>query len=381
MMILSEAIAVFLEHVCAGKENETPAAYRTKLRQLVVRMGDRPITLITPNDLDDFRVALLSQKQKTVGKRVVQKPLTPAYVRSVLKTVKHLFRWLADTGRLPLDPAANLEFPKRVKPTPRAVDEEVVEKMCAAARVVGPEWERIRNTALLVALRSSGARIGGLLAATVQNTDVANGFIKSIQKGGDEKKLYLNEAAREAVQRWLETRPQLEPKDDRLFIGQNGRGLSRNGAEKIWNRLARAAGVEDQRHNFHSFRHAFARDSIHAGADLSHVSQLMGHSSTAITGDYYLQYTKDELQEVHMRVSPSVSLADASGVTPDKLTPRPVTGGEAPPAPAGQIVAWPGSSALGKLATVNSSMILLAVGPLQPGLMDKLIEVVNQFSA
>jgi len=116
MTKLSEAIDVFIEHVCAGKRNETPSAYRTKLHQLVVRLGDRPIEAISVNDLDGFRVSLLNQKQKMRGKQVIDEPLTDWYVRGVLKTVKHLFRWMTDTGRLSLDPAVNLALPARTQP-------------------------------------------------------------------------------------------------------------------------------------------------------------------------------------------------------------------------------------------------------------------------
>ncbi len=378
-MKISEAIDVFIEHVCAGKKNETPTAYRTKLHQLVVRLGDRPIETITANDLDDFRVSLLNQEQKTFGKRVIKESLTASYVRGVLKTVKHMFRWLHDTGRLSIDPATKLEVPKRPKPDPKAVEPEVINKMSAAAAIVGPEWEQARNTALLAVLRNSGARIGGLLAATVQGTDLEDGVITTFEKGGRKRKLYLDEEAREPLKRWLTIRAQLNPKDDRLFIGPSGHGLTRSGAEKIWNRLAEAAGVENQRHNFHSFRHAFARDSIRAGADLSHVSQLMGHSSTAITSDYYLQYTHDELQEVHARVSPSVPLPDVDANSQTTKEHNEVADDVKPPSP-GHVTLWPNVADATIPTQPHSSMILLAVGPINPSLMNKLIETVSQFN-
>ncbi len=379
-MKISEAIDVFIEHVCAGKKNETPAAYRTKLHQLVVRMGDRVIDTVTTNDLDDFRVSLLNQEQKMFGKRVIKEPLTASYIRGVLKTVKHLFSWLCDTGRLSMDPSTQLEVPKRPKPDPKAVESEVVDKMSAAAAVVGAEWEQVRNMAMLSLLRNSGARIGGLLAATVPGTDVEGGVITTTEKGGRKKRLYLKEAAREPLRRWLAIRAQLNPKDDKLFIGQSGRGLTRSGAEKIWNRLAEAAGVEDQRHNFHSFRHAFARDSIRAGADLSHVSQLMGHSSTAITSDYYLQYTHDELQEVHTRVSPSVPSIEASADSQMLREHSEVIGGEKTVSPS-RVTMWSDATEAAKSAQHGAPMVIFAVGPLNPSLMNKLIEVVNQFNA
>ncbi|MBI5563771.1 MAG: tyrosine-type recombinase/integrase [Chloroflexi bacterium] len=376
MTKLSEAIDVFIEYVCAGKRNETPATYRTKLHQLVVRLGDRSIEAISVNDLDDFRVSLLNQKQKMRGKQVIDEPLTDWYVRGVLKTVKHLFRWMTDTGRLSLDPAVNLALPARTQPQPKAAEPEVIDKMFVAATVVGPAWEQARNTALVQLLRSTGSRIGGLLAATVQDTDLTEGVIWTREKGGRKKKLFLTESTREIVRRWLEVRATLNPLDDRLFIGQNGRGLTRSGAEKIWNRLAEAAGVTDQRHNFHSFRHAFARDSIRAGADLSHVSQMMGHSSSAITSDYYLQYTHDELQEVHARVSPT-AVSPAGGADPSPTT-------------ATALLPSIGTEGILRLSSLEDpvasagragSVVVLAIGPINQVAMNRLIGMVRELRA
>jgi site-specific recombinase XerD len=279
---------------------------------------------------------------------------------------------MTDTGRLSLDPAVNLALPARTQPQPKAAEPEVIDKMFVAATVVGPDWEQARNTALVQLLRSTGSRIGGLLAATVQDTDLTEGVIWTREKGGRMKKLFLTESTREIVRRWLEVRATLNPLDDRLFIGQNGRGLTRSGAEKIWNRLAEAADVTDERHNFHSFRHAFARDSIRAGADLSHVSQMMGHSSSAITSDYYLQYTKDELQEVHARVSPTAA-------TPaDRADPRRVTADALRTVDLGRVLKL--SNARDALAPDRSevALVLLAVGPLDQTAMNRLIEVVRE---
>lgn len=84
-------------------------------------------------------------------------------------------------------------------------------------------------------------------------------------------------------------------------------GLTREGIYRVLGRLANVAGVRG-RFNPHSFRHALARDSLRAGADLSQVSQLLGHKGVAVTADYYARWDDHELQAAHRRVSPGAKI-------------------------------------------------------------------------
>jgi len=51
-----------------------------------------------------------------------------------------------------------------------------------------------------------------------------------------------------------------------------------------WPEVARSVGVEAR---FHDLRHAFATFALKAGMSLKVVSEILGHSSTAITADIY----------------------------------------------------------------------------------------------
>ncbi len=97
------------------------------------------------------------------------------------------------------------------------------------------------------------------------------------EKGGRERALYLNSPTVCALRVWLKFRKGMAG-DDRLFTSRNGTDLTREGTCCVLARMARAAGVRG-RFNPHAFRHAFARDAIQAGADLSQVSELLGHNS------------------------------------------------------------------------------------------------------
>ena len=67
--------------------------------------------------------------------------------------------------------------------------------------------------------------------------------------------------------------------------------------------LAKRAGVTGP-HGSHSFRHAFAIACLMNGCDLASLSQILGHSSVAVTADVYGRFVTKQLQEMHERHSP-----------------------------------------------------------------------------
>jgi integrase len=63
---------------------------------------------------------------------------------------------------------------------------------------------------------------------------------------------------------------------------------------QILRRRCERAGVRNL--NAHSFRHAFATELLNAGADLSAVSAIMGHSSTKVTEAIYAKWLPAGIQ-------------------------------------------------------------------------------------
>lgn len=103
------------------------------------------------------------------------------------------------------------------------------------------------------------------------------------------------------MEHWLAVRPE-SPNCPFVFVNINNRGgvhgLTENGVYQILKRLARDAGVKEG-YNPHNWRHGAARGMIKLGASLSEVSQLLGHSSVTVTGDFYGIFSEEELHESH----------------------------------------------------------------------------------
>jgi site-specific recombinase XerD len=299
-------IDVFISAVCGGKTNETPKAYRGKLARLESWLGDKKFETLTLADLEAFQLSLQTQNKKLIGKKEVRGHLSPHTIRTVLVTVRHFLRWCHEHGHLQEDITRRWKIAKAPKAEPKALAQDTFERLVATAVKTGQPWEQARNLAILYILRDTGGRIGALEAAELEDIDWVQATIWSRSKGS-QYPLFLNPPSVCMLRAWLRLRHQAGPVDYKIFTGDKGSGLTRSGFEHMLNRLAEVGQI-DGRHNPHSFRHAFARDSLQAGADLSHVSQLMVHSSIVVTADYYVRWNNKELREIHNRTSPGRDL-------------------------------------------------------------------------
>lgn len=293
-MNIENLIDPFIEAVGGWKTNETPGAYRSKLRRIANQFGNREIRTITTRDLEAFTRGLLEE-------------LSPWTVKSTLTTIRHLFKWATENGYIERDPAAALHIPNPPAPDPKPITPETVSRLLKAASEHGEPWQQARDTAIICWLRDTGGRSCGLLSAMLDGLDLKRGRITTIEKG-QQRTLYINDATRRALKSWLRLRGELIPITKHVFISsKTRRGLTRPGLRNVLRVLALWAGVEG-RWNAHAFRHAFARDCLQAHADLSQVAQLMGHSSVAITALYYARWADHELKRVHSKVSPGAKL-------------------------------------------------------------------------
>ena len=112
-------------------------------------------------------------------------------------------------------------------------------------------------------------------------------------KGGRERLVPLNQAARAALERYLNVGREEEDgvapmvKTKWLFASRGVEGhLTRQRLAQELKELAAEAGLDPARVSPHVLRHAFASHLLDRGADLRSVQQLLGHADISTTQIY-----------------------------------------------------------------------------------------------
>lgn len=202
----------------------------------------------------------------------------------------------------------------------RAPSEDDVAALVRAARSAATdgaergELRRLRDIAMLELLRSSGMRVGELVALRRRDQEEGGrgarlSRLRVMGKGRKERWAYADADAWAAIRAYLQARATLDGNTGKplgglpLFArhdkgaGSAIRPLTTRSVQIIIEGLARRAGLEEQGISPHSLRHYFATRVLRVTGNLAIVQDLLDHRSPETTRIYA------EVDEAQMRAA------------------------------------------------------------------------------
>jgi integrase/recombinase XerD len=237
-------------------------------------------------------------------------PLAVATQAQRLVPITHFFSWLRRSGRLKLNPAADLLMPKGDRRLPEAT-------LSAAemARLLStPNLSRplgLRDRAILETFYSCALRRAELVALRPTDIDFARGtiFIRS-GKGAKDRYVPVGERALFWLRLYLDlARPQLTANTSdsgHLFISSVGAPLCSDWLSRRVRRYLAIAGI-NKKGSCHLLRHTVATLMLEGGADIRYVAELLGHARLETT-QRYTRVSIDRLRTVHAQTHPAAGL-------------------------------------------------------------------------
>ena len=213
-----------------------------------------------------------------------------------LSALKQFYAFLYGENLRGDNPAAAIDAPRQGRPLPHTLSEAQVEALLDTARTnseaEGQSRAARRNSlrlyCLVELLYATGLRVSELVGLPMAAFQGDERFLAIRGKGGRERLVPLNAAARTILAAWLEERA-----SDRraagpwLFPSRGGRGhLTRQRFGQELKKLAGRAGLDAALVSPHVLRHAFASHLLGHGADLRAVQQMLGHADISTTQIY-----------------------------------------------------------------------------------------------
>ncbi len=293
-------LALFLDMLTAerGAAAHTIEAYTRDLSEFLAYLSGKGKTAkaASPDHLRGFLAGL------------ARKGLAPTSRARKLSAIRQFFRFLLAEGMRKDDPCSAIDSPRLGRPLPKILSLAEVETLLETAKDVSAraadgtaKRRALRLYAALEMLYATGLRVSELIALP-RNVLTADNQVLTIKgKGGRERLVPLNEAAREALQTHLAAVAADEVEGRAvspwLFPSSGGQHLTRQRFGQELKGLALVAGIEPARVSPHVLRHAFASHLLERGADLRTVQQLLGHANISTT-QIYTHVIEDRLRRL-----------------------------------------------------------------------------------
>jgi len=222
--------------------------------------------------------------------------------RSRARTLSALRRMIAFAAAhhwLESDPLEAISTPRQGLALPKVLRTDETEALLAAVDTSTPLG--LRDRAMIELLYGSGLRVSELVGLPLSGFDIRAGLLRVVGKGNKERVVPVGESASAAIQAYLlEGRPLLlgnHPDRDRaIFLSRRRSSMTRQNFFLMLRKLARVAGIPQERVSPHVLRHAFATDLLEGGADLRSIQAMLGHSDLSTT-QIYTHVSRGRLRE------------------------------------------------------------------------------------
>ncbi len=227
--------------------------------------------------------------------------LSAAAVRRRVAALRTFYRFARAEGFRRDNPVAevgNIKLPRRL---PKALSIEDTERLLLTRPAAGStEFQRRRDAAILELLYASGIRRAELVGIDVSDVDFDRKSIRVIGKGNKERVVFFNQAATDALKRYLALRPAVP--DGALFVSKRMRRLSYPQVGNVFRLYVRLSGLEGKI-SPHTLRHSFATHLLQRGVDIMTVMKLLGHESVSTT-QIYTKVTDEHARLAYMEAHP-----------------------------------------------------------------------------
>lgn len=280
------------------------------------------VEVVTADDLDDAIAMFRTRPDPRFARHPERSPeeRAPATVARRTAAVRSFFAWCYRTKRIPSDPAALLQPPKKRKHMPRAIDQTTALGALATAGE-GSEWPE-RDLVIVSLALACGLRleeIASLPLADLEGDPPVSVIVRG--KGDKERRLGLPDVVVEALAAYLPTRrsrldglgmeaitvvvsSRPRPVRDRTgkVVGATV-DSSRDSVTYVVDRVLRRLGARRSGVRVHALRHTFATLGLRDGAlSLRQLQVALGHASLATT-QIYTEVADEEIAAA-MRLHP-----------------------------------------------------------------------------
>ncbi len=279
---MEEQIQDFIDYLRRVKKTSenTVLSYERDLKKMAAFMEEKgvsDISKITEDELTEYERSLKEQH------------FAASSITRHNASIKALFRYLMENGKIDENPAQKLKNPRIEKTDVRVLSTVEIENLLS--QDFGDDPKGKRDKAMMELMYATGLKTSEVINLKLSNVDLGISCIRLAGSGKSSKERLIpyGRKAKEALNEYLlDGRKELlsgEEDHETLFLNCSGTPMSRQGLWKIIKTYVKKAGVNSDITPF-TLRHSFAVHLVDNGADVSSVQELMGYSDSNTISRY-----------------------------------------------------------------------------------------------
>ena len=300
---LQRTLEAFMEYLRLER-NASPLTLTT-YRPAIVSYMECALELASdewqPSDADRDLVRNWIMKQ-------MDDELTSTTVNKNLSAVKSFYKYLQLRGLIDNNPTRYLRGPKREHTLPSFLTQAQVEE---ALETISPDPEdflAVRNRLIIETIYQTGLRRAEVASLETQQVDLNSMSLRVVGKGRKERIIPFGETLKEQMRNYLTLKERKVGQSRYFFVTLKCRPLS--GAD-VYQVVHKALDVVPglPRRGAHTLRHSFATEMLNAGAPITSIKELLGHSNLETTTRYtHTSFEQlKQLYHAHPRAQSQVS--------------------------------------------------------------------------
>ena len=211
-------------------------------------------------------------------------------VHNELHFISAFFSWLMDEEFIVRNPAHKIKNIRKDTPPKYLLTDNDINQMHNASH-------NKRNQAIIDVLASTGLRVSELAALNRNSISPEGAVCVYATKTHSYRTVYLTPTAKNSLNTYLSSRTDHHPA---VFLTARGHRITARNIEDIVHQTSVAAGIPHTI-TVHSIRRYLATALHRRGCPLTYVSRLLGHASTSMTEQYYIQLSSDDLQAAYIK--------------------------------------------------------------------------------
>ena len=242
---------------------------------------------ISDVDLDLIRTVTLTQIYEYMNYLGVERSNSAATRSRKVSSLRTFFKYLTNkVNKLEVNPVEELETPKLKKALPKYLSLE--QSLDLLSKVDGPYAER--DYCILTLFLNCGMRLSELVGINLSDVQRGSESLRIVGKGNKERMVCLNEACRDAIDRYLAVRPHdgLRPEDkNALFISHQKKRISPKTVQYLVKKYLNEIDLGGEGYSVHKLRHTAATLMYqHGNVDIRVLKDILGHENLGTTEIY-----------------------------------------------------------------------------------------------